>query len=189
MSLTPLLEKQVIRIDDHNRGNREIKNWDDQRKDVHIDKRTKYKINGKIQNVTIRIPINSEREIVVEINGNRKDEIPNRLYKEIQKVLKENSQVTKAFAKDIAGEIKDYNSLLNDEKKAQAALEKLSKHFDLEWTNDKIATYINNKLVAYTQIYASKSNRTYYFTLNAYYIELSDVTGWSRHEIWLSMFK
>jgi hypothetical protein len=70
MSLRPLLEKQTIRIDDHKRGTREIKNWDDPGADVHIDKRTKYKVNGKVQSVTIRIPINNNRQISVEINGN-----------------------------------------------------------------------------------------------------------------------
>jgi hypothetical protein len=189
MSLSPLLDKQVIRIDDHNRGSREIKSWDDRSKDVHIDKRTKYKINGKTQNVTIRIPINSDREISVEINGDRNSELPRRLYREIQKVLKENAQTVEAFAKDIVEEIKDYSSILENEQKAQAALNRLSKHFDLEWTKDKIATYINDELVAYTQIYRNRNNKAYYFTLSVDFLELSDITGWSRHDVWLSRFR
>jgi hypothetical protein len=189
MSLKPLLDKQIIRIDDHNRGNREIKNWDDSSKDVHIDKRTKYKIDGKTQEVTIRIPINSDREVSVEINGKRNSDLPNKLYKEIRKVLRDNPQVAGAFAKEIADEIKDYNSLLDNEQKAQAALNRLSKHFDLDWTKDKIATYINDELVAYTQIYRDNKNKAYYFTLNRDYLELSDITGWSRHDIRLSRFR
>lgn len=189
MSLRPLINKQIIRIDDHNRGNGEVKSWDDQSKDVHIDKRTKYKINGKTQYVTIRIPINSDRKISVEIGGDRNAKIPNNLYKEIRKVLKDNSDAAGAFAKEIADEIKDYSSLLGNEQKAQAALNRLSKHFNLEWTKDKIATYVNDNLVAYTQIYRSEKRKAYYFTLNTDFLELSDITGWSRHEIWLSSFK
>ena len=152
MSLAPLLEKQIIRIDDHHRGNREIKDWDDRRKDVHIDKRTKYKINGKIQDITIRIPINSDREITVEISGNRNSELPKKLYREIQEVLRENKQRTEAFANEVIEELNNYSSILTSEQKAEAALNRLSEHFDLQWTKDKIATYINGSLKSYTQI-------------------------------------
>ena len=44
MSLQALLNNQTIEIDDHKRGAREIKNWDDPNADIHIDKKTKYKI-------------------------------------------------------------------------------------------------------------------------------------------------
>lgn len=186
MSLQPLLEKQTIRIDDHNRGSQEIKNWDNPTKDVHIDKRTKYKINGKIQSVTIRIPINSDREKNVRINGNKNSEIPYRLYKEIRDILNENAEIAEALAKDIADEIKDYNSILDNEQKVQSALDKISKHFNLEWTKEKISTYRDDKLIVYTNIYRNKNGKRFYFTLNQDFLELGDITGWSRHEIWLS---
>jgi uncharacterized protein YpuA (DUF1002 family) len=189
MSLRELLNKQIIRIDDHNRGNREEKDWDDKRKDVHIDKQTKFKINGKTQNITIRIPINSDREISTEINGNRNEELPYQLFKEIKKALQNDREATEAFAKDIVDEIKDYKSVLANEQKAQIALNRLSKHFDLEWTKVKIATYINETLESYTQIYRNKEDKKYYFTLNTHFLELSDITGWSRHEIWLASFR
>jgi hypothetical protein len=189
MSLRPLLEKQTIRIDDHKRGNREIKDWDDPSADVHIDKRTKYKINGKTRSVTIRIPINSERAISIEIEGDRDAEMPNRLYREIRKVLKDNPQKARDLATDIMDEITDYRSQLANEEKASAALDRLSKHFDLEWTRNKIATYVNGKLEVYTEIYTYKHQKNYYFTLNTQFIELSDITGWSRHEIRLNRFR
>ena len=66
MGLKSLIENQTIIIDDHKRGNREIKNWDDIQNDVHIDKKTNFRINGKKQNFRIRIPINSDRPIKIE---------------------------------------------------------------------------------------------------------------------------
>lgn len=189
MSLKPLLEKQIIRIDDHNRGNREIKDWDDPKRDVHIDKRTKYGIEGKTQHITIRIPINSDREVAVEINGNHDSKMPNKLRREIQQVLKDNKQRAGAFAKEIIKELNNYSSILSSEEKVEKALNRLSKHFDLEWTSDKIATYINGNLTAYTQIYRDRSSKAFFFTLNSEFLELSDITGWSRHEIWLNRFK
>jgi hypothetical protein len=188
MSLLPLLDKQILRIDDHRRGNREIKNWDDNTKDIHIDKRTKYKVDGKIRNVIIRIPINSDREITTTIDG-EKSKIPASLEKEIKQALRGNPEKTKAFTNQIISELKNYESILENEQKASAALERISKHFDLKWTGEKISTFVTDKLEAYTQIYEDKTNRRYFITATPFFLELSDITGWSRHEIWLNRFR
>jgi hypothetical protein len=66
--------------------------------------------------------------------------------------------------------ITDYRSLLANEQKARDALDRLSKHFDLEWTNNKIATYINGKLEVYTEIYTYKRQKNYYFSLRGKHI-------------------
>lgn len=63
MSLESLIHDQVIIIDDHKRGAGEIKNFDNQQNDVHIDKETSYPINGKRQKLKIRIPINSDKQL------------------------------------------------------------------------------------------------------------------------------
>ena len=54
MALKELIENQTIKIDDHKRGNREIKNWDNARSDIHIDKTTNFPLNGKRQKVRIK---------------------------------------------------------------------------------------------------------------------------------------
>lgn len=60
MSLKPLIHNQSLIIDDHKWGAKEEKNWDKSSTDVHIDKKTKYPIGGKKQDVRILIPINSK---------------------------------------------------------------------------------------------------------------------------------
>ncbi|MEI6949618.1 hypothetical protein V9K67_20695 [Paraflavisolibacter sp. H34] len=184
-----LLDKQTVRIDDHKRGNKEAKKWNDQSVDVHIDKRTKYKIGGKIRHVTIRIPINSDREIGVEVDGKKNEEIPRPLYKEIRDALLNNREKANDFARDIITEVNNYGALLESEGRASAALNRLSKHFDLDWTKDKVATYVNESLQAYTQIYSSKEKKLYFMTLQPQYIELSDITRSSKHEIRLKRFE
>ena len=60
MALKELINEQTVIIDDHKRGSREAKNWDDQSRDIHIDKTTNFPLDGKIQKLKIRIPINSD---------------------------------------------------------------------------------------------------------------------------------
>lgn len=65
-----LIKDQKVRIDSHGHS---IKNWNDEEYDIHIDKsyccnKNKYRI---------RIPINSNREITIEINDHRVKPHPN----------------------------------------------------------------------------------------------------------------
>ena len=71
MSLQALLNNQTIEIDDHKRGAREIKNWDDPSIDIHIEKTTKYKIKGVLQDIIIKISINNQRPIVTFCSKNK----------------------------------------------------------------------------------------------------------------------
>ena len=90
MGLKSLIENQTIIIDDHKRGNREIKNWDDIQNDVHIDKKTNFRINGKKQNFRIRIPINSDRPIKIEnTRKNTLADLPGRFQKEIREAFED----------------------------------------------------------------------------------------------------
>ena len=80
MKLRSLIKNQVLSIDDHKWGCQENKNWDIQHCDIHVDKKTNYPIKGKIREVQIKIPINSNRpiEITDKIKGNKSnlDDIP-----------------------------------------------------------------------------------------------------------------
>ena len=97
MALDGLIKKQTIIIDDHKRGSQEVKNWDDPSCDIHIDKTTNFPLNGKIQKVRIRIPINSDRSITIE-NEKRQEvnKVPRKLYREINKAL-EDKQIRNNF--------------------------------------------------------------------------------------------
>lgn len=107
MALKNLIDNQTIRIDDHKRGNREQKNWDDKSKDVHVDKSTNIKVNGKRQKVQIRIPINSDRPIKISNKNDQVISIPKSLEREIIQAL-ENKEKREAFVSDILNTIREF---------------------------------------------------------------------------------
>ena len=84
-----LLKNQTIRIDAHQYGNREVNNWDNITQDIHLDKNTDYKIEGKKQYISIKIPLNSNRDISVVSRSKKQSEVPRSLQKEIQNVFKD----------------------------------------------------------------------------------------------------
>ena len=110
MRLRSLIKNQVLSIDDHKWGCQEDKNWDIQHCDIHVDKKTNYPIKGKIREVQIKIPINSNRpiEITDKIKGNKSnlDDIPRNLKKEIENAFS-NDKIRKAFVIDV------YDVLIN----------------------------------------------------------------------------
>lgn len=182
MSLSVLIENQSIIIDDHKRGNQEIKNWDDLSVDVHIDKKTNYPINGKRQNVRIRIPINSERPIIIE-NGKKQrlDDIPSQLRKEIRNAL-ENNETRENFLKDLINTIKNFDSILDNEERARQILKNLSRHFNLKWNKEKIATYVNDILQVYTEIYVDKNETQFFITVDREKIKIGQSNAYARHQ-------
>ena len=104
MRLRSLIKNQVLSIDDHKWGCQEEKKWDFKHCDIHVDKRTNFPINGKIREVQIKIPINSNRpiEITNKKNGNKSklDDIPNNLKKEIENAFS-NDEIRNAFVVDV----------------------------------------------------------------------------------------
>jgi len=155
MSLKRLIENQTIEIDDHKWGNREVKSWDNKEIDVHIDKKTHYKILGKKQKVRIKIPINSDTPITVLDAREKGIEIPRRLDREIKQAF-ENKKIRDAFMADLMNILRDYNTILNSEDRVRSILERLSRHFDLEWTGEKTVEYMKDILNIYTEIYEDK---------------------------------
>lgn len=179
MSLKPLIKNQSIIIDDHNWGAREIKNWDNSSSDIHIDKKTKYPIDGVKQNVRIRIPINTEREISVEIKKGKNNEVPNKLRREIIKAF-EDKKVRDKFIKDLIPILDNFSSSLDSVEKAESVLRRLSKHFGLKWTTQKIENHIRGALLEYTQVYEDDDRNQYYITIDKSKIKISDVDRWTR---------
>lgn len=178
MSLKNLINNQIIIIDDHKRGTREIKDFDNPKNDVHIDKETNFPINGKRQKVKIRIPINSDNPIKIESNRKSID-IPSKLNKEIKEAF-EDKKIRIAFITDVLETLSNYQSALNSEEKAKAVLERLSKHFDLKWDATIIKKYQEEILLAYTQFYKDEDNRIFFIKLDRQNITIGENNGYTK---------
>lgn len=182
MALKGLIEKQTIIIDDHKRGSREVKNWDDKTADVHIDKTTNFPVNGERQDIRIKVPINSDRPLKIE-NAKKKqlNDIPAQLRREIQRAF-EDKQKRESFIKDIIEHIKSFDTILSSENRVRQVLSNISKHFDLEWTNEKIATYSDDILSLYTQNYTDDDGRQFFITVDKNKIKIGENNGYARHQ-------
>lgn len=178
MSLKPLINNQNIIIDDHKRGSKEIKDWDNPANDIHIDKETKYKIDGKKQKIKIRIPINSNRDISITNKSGFKIELPKKLKKEIIKAF-ENKKTRDVFVKELIPIIDNFSSNIENIEKAKLTLDKIAKHFDLEWKTQEIINKYQKILIEYTQIYQDNKEQ-YYITINSSRIKISNVDNWYR---------
>ena len=180
MSLKGLIKDQTITIDDHKRGNREQKSWDLPHVDVHIDKSTNFPLQGKRQNVRIRIPINSKRPIKIENKNKRAlTKIPSQMKKEIQKALNDRAERNR-FISDLVAILKDFDSILTDRNKIRQILENLSIHFELKWTNDKIETYSNEALIEFTQKFVDNQRVEYFITIDHKKIKIGQNSGYSK---------
>jgi hypothetical protein len=179
MSLKSLIENQIIMIDDHYRGANEWKNWDDQTKDIHIDKITYIKIEGKIQKIQIKVPINSSRPIKIINKRGKLNEIPHQISKEI-KLAFEDKKRREAFLIDIIKVLKNFPTILENEKRVRKVLENLSKHFDLEWSGQIISIYTNEVLEYYAQLYFDKLGKEYFISVDKKRIEIGQKKGYSR---------
>jgi hypothetical protein len=183
MSLHPLIKRQRIEIDDHNRDGRIIHDWNDPNKDIHIHKRTNYKIKGKRRDVDIKIPINSDREYTVLFNGKTTEKYnAHDLIKEIKKAL-DDRKTRNEFTSDVIKALENFNTHLTNEDLAGQLLDKLSKHFDLNWTKEEIATYRNDALVSYTRIYKDNENHSFFATIDTLRIVIGERTKSCFHQV------
>lgn len=179
MSLKPLINNQSLIIDDHKWGAKEEKNWDKSSNDIHIDKKTKYSIDGKKQEVRIKIPINTNREITISAKRSKISEVPRKLRKEINNAF-ENKKIRESFILDLIPILENFNSNLDSVEKATEVLNRISKHFDLEWSSQTIKNHLKGALIEFTQIYLDEDNKQYYITLDRKRIKISDVDSWTR---------
>lgn len=175
MSLKSLIENQKIIIDEHKRATGEIKKWDSD-DDIHIDKETQYKIEGKLQQVRIKIPINSHRKISVEAKS-KINEIPRKLKKEIIKAF-ENKKKRESFIQDLVEILKNYESTISNLDKVKDAMTRIAKHFELtSWIEEEIKNIIGSTIAA--RLYKDDENNEYYIIMNNKKIELGQIsTSW-----------
>jgi hypothetical protein len=158
MSLQPLITGQVLRIDNnHQRGTNTSVDWG--KGDIHIDKYTNFKVNGKLQRFIIKLPINSDREYTIKGIKNT-HVIPERIKKEVAKALG-NANIRTPLVWSLIECLKEA-SLHGIEEKAGEALDHLAKHFELHWTGEEIKRYISAALVSHTKVYKSNDNKEFY---------------------------
>jgi len=185
MSIKALIKNQTIMIDDHHRGAGEEKNWDDEGKDIHIDKKPQYKINGKIQEVRIRLPINSDRELSIEAKTNGVRKVPEKLKKEIKKAFKD-TKIRNRFIRDLRDILENFSSTLDNHEKIEDTMSRFSNHFKLNWTGESITTYIDDvikKIGSIERIYTDNENNPYYFLINRQKIQIADIDDELRKEL------
>ncbi len=178
MSLKELINGQDIMIDDHKRGAKEIKNWDSD-DDIHIDKTTQYKVEGKLQAVQIKIPLNSNKKISVEAKT-KINEVPRKLKKEIVKAF-ENKNQREYFIKDLLKILKNFESTIDNLDKVQEAMSRVAKHFDLNsWTEQEIKHDIGKTLKSVARLYKDEENNNeYYIIIDRERIRLGELsTSW-----------
>ncbi|MEI7489411.1 MAG: hypothetical protein WCJ72_18750 [Chryseobacterium sp.] len=179
MALKNLIQNQTIIIDDHKRGAREIKNWDDSSNDIHIDKITNYPLSGERQRLRLKIPINSKRSIKIENAKGKNIEIPKKLEKEIKAAFSDEN-IRNNFIKDLIDILRNYSSILSNEEKAHNALANLAENFGLNWTKEKIANYIESALKNYTEVYNDKEGNEFFFKIGEKQIEIGQNNGYAK---------
>ncbi len=180
MALDSLIKNQTIIIDDHKRGSKEVKNWDDPKNDIHIDKTTNFPLEGKIQKVRIRIPISSDRPIKIEDKrGQEIKKIPGKLLKEIKQAL-EDEQILYRFISEVMDVLDNFETALSNEDKAKSVLTRISKHFGLDWPTETITNYAKDVLLAYTLVYQKNSKEEYFAKIDKHKIEIGQYSGYAK---------
>jgi hypothetical protein len=153
MSLQPLITGQVLKIDNnHQRGTNTPVDWG--KGDIHIDKHTNFKVNGKLQRLIIKLPIDSDRKCTITGKHNT-HEIPRKIRKEVEEALGD-ANIRAPFVRSLIECLKEA-SLHGIEEKAGEALDHLAKHFELHWTGEEIKRYIDDALVSLTRVYKNKN--------------------------------
>ena len=137
-------------------------------------------MNGKIQKVRIRIPINSDRSITIE-NEKRQEvnKVPRKLYREINKAL-EDKQIRNNFISEVIDVLNNFETVLSNEDKAKSVLSRISKHFGLDWPTETIANYAKDALLAYTLVYQKNSKEEYFAKIDRQTIEIGQYSGYAK---------
>lgn len=161
MKLSPLIKDQDVFIDAHGHENEDIQ-FADERYDIHLHKKTNYRVDGKIQEVNIRIPLNSNRPITISNARNKRMEVPRRLQKEINGVFEENKEIRIRFVEEVRKILEEYYHVFWDKEFAKQVLRKISYFFDLNWDEeDVIFTASKGDRTPYSMYQADFVSREY----------------------------
>ena len=126
--LRPLLDKQSINIDDHNRGNGRPVDWNNLNSDIHIHKQS---INMNDGGYIIRIPLNSNRHATLQYfsRPNVPSIFPKKILKEIARVL-DNPKFRELFFEDVYKNIEAFNWDRNQHSES-ALINKIATAFEI----------------------------------------------------------
>lgn len=172
MSLKPLIKGQTIQVDNHHRGTGVPISWDDTTYDLHIHKR---KNNNKRIEADIRIPINSDRPLDINIKKQKNSTTENQLRREIQKALADRSQ-RQPFIDSLISILSDYPSKFSSRDRAESAVRRLANHFNLSNEIAKeIITYTHEKIESYTAIFEDSESLNFSITLDRKFIKIGEV--------------
>ncbi len=182
MNLGSLIDKQTIKIDDHKWGAGEIKEWDLNSIDIHIEKKTHAKLKGRNDEVLIKIPINSDKKLTIKNKRNQLvDRVPRYLEKEIREAF-EDKKNRQNFIYDLISVLTDFQSNLDNLEKAKAALTRIGKHFGLNYEPIRIKKDIAEVIKSYTEQYVDKNGKKYFVSIDRKRIKLGEVDNWKEIE-------
>lgn len=179
-----LINEQEIRIDNHQRAVTNPNcNFDDDDNDIHLDKTTQTRIDGKICDVQIRIPLNSNRP--VKITNNKKglknrdiNSIPSRLQKEIYAAFKDEDRRS-IFIDYILDALREYEHIDNNDnrkiEKYEKVLKRIAKAFDVEWILEKPIKGLN--LMGVLSAFVINGQKKYKFSIGSQFIHIKDRTN------------
>ena len=185
--LSDLINHQSIYIDAHgkeNDPNLRDKIFDDPAYDLHLHKETKnVVIHGKKEHtLDIRIPLNNDQRDVTIKDGNKDEEIPGYLRKEIRNALRDPKKRDK-FAKEVAREIATYPSKKSndDQERTEEVLRHIANAFGVPDipVKDEWFTHIyhsNDSLSAYSIIDVEDQRFNFYASNNFIYSEKAEPT-------------
>jgi len=168
--LKALIKNQKIRVDAHKWGTGESVRWDSASEDIHIDKETVRRIQGRSVKVRIKIPINSDRSVQVGIIGTVKyiDQATAKARKEIvEEIVRalSDKQVREAFVNDLLKIMENYPGNLSSLEKARSAVNRLASHFGLSGDiKEEILRHAERKLTAVITVFREAEN-SYFITL------------------------
>jgi len=164
-----LLKDQKIRIDAHQRGAGERIGWDESANDIHVDKTQNRKVHGQDISVHIRIPINSDRNITVEIPKRTRDKdaavvtAENQLVREIHEVLSDR-KARQAFIDDILEILDNYPTAMSSAERGRTVVKRLSRHFGLPANiTRELSDYVDQR---YFTAFYTVPQGTFYVSLN-----------------------
>ena len=136
MKLRPLIKDQKLFIDAHGHEREDI-HFEDEQYDIHLHKKTNYRIGGKIQEVNIRIPLNSMRPVTITNARSKYMDVPLRLLREIQEAFSD-EELRSQFVREISEIIQNYFHVFWNKELAKKVLARISKFFDLPWDDEYV---------------------------------------------------
>ncbi|HEY8784501.1 MAG TPA: hypothetical protein VIM16_22940 [Mucilaginibacter sp.] len=184
--LNKLIDDQKIIIDAHKWGTGENISWDKSSNDIHIDKRTNRRIKNQEIVAHIKIPINSDHDISVEIVNNvRKpkqllEPAERQIISEIRKALS-NRKVREEFINSLIDTLQNYPTNLSSPERAEAVMRRLAKHFGLSEELKNTLIELSFGRIASISAMLSGHGKNFFINLNRENITIGEISDADYH--------